>query len=195
MFIRRNQTTAVFSPDRVAYFETAGWRAYYERNWLRLLRLLVALCQEQFHIPFPRSLVAAYAVTRAAIAWVPVDHNIYRVIAYYEKFYRIAHRYSKLAFDPVRVATLETRYNDDHRRLVGQHDKSQLLETLVELHCALFGLTKEQARSSAELRLQAANTVDAITNRTSTDVNGDWIRIEQYLRQCYRDVEAKVARS
>ena len=57
---------AGFDPDRVAHFEAAGWRAYYERDWLRLLRLLVAVSQEQFRIPFPRSLLAAYHVTRAA---------------------------------------------------------------------------------------------------------------------------------
>jgi len=40
-----------------------------------MLYLIVALCQEQFHIPFPQSLLAAYYTTRASIAWVPVDHN------------------------------------------------------------------------------------------------------------------------
>ena len=49
------------NPERVAYFEAAGWRAYYDRKWFQLMRLLVALNQEEFHIPFPMSLLAAYS--------------------------------------------------------------------------------------------------------------------------------------
>ena len=46
-------------PERVASFEAAGWKAYYDRKWLKMLCLIVLLCQEQFHIPFPMSLAAA----------------------------------------------------------------------------------------------------------------------------------------
>ena len=41
-------------PDRVAYFEAEGWRAYYDRRWLRLIRLTVQLNEEQFRIPAPQ---------------------------------------------------------------------------------------------------------------------------------------------
>ena len=57
-----------FDPDRVAYYEAAGWRAYYDRAWLRLMRLIVGLCQEQFRIPFPVSLLAGYYTVRASAA-------------------------------------------------------------------------------------------------------------------------------
>ncbi len=96
-------TTFQFNPDRLAYFEAAGWRAYYDRKWLRMLWLIVALCQEQFQIPFPISLLAAYYTTRASVAWVPVDHNEQKVLAFLEKFYRMARRYSSFRFDPERV--------------------------------------------------------------------------------------------
>ena len=51
-------------PDRVAYFEAEGWRAYYDRRWLRLIRLTVRLNEEQFRIPAPTSWLAAYYVMR-----------------------------------------------------------------------------------------------------------------------------------
>jgi hypothetical protein len=47
-------------PERIAQLEAGGWRAYYDRDWLELLVLLVQLNQEQFHIPLPLSVVAAY---------------------------------------------------------------------------------------------------------------------------------------
>ena len=178
-----------FNPDRVAHFEATGWRAYYDHKWLKLLRLIVALCEEQFHIPFPISLLAAYYVTRASIAWVPVDHDVEKVKAFYTKFYRLARRHSGLTFDPEKVGALELEYNDVHRRLSGKPDKTEFIETMTQLHSAIFGITTEQARESAELRVLANNTVDLITSKTSTDPEAGWIKLEDYLRQCYRSIE------
>jgi hypothetical protein len=181
-----------FNPDQVAHYEATGWRAYYDRQWFKLLRLVVSLCQEQFRIPFPMSLLAAYYVTRASIAWAPVDHDINVVNAYYEKFYRLARRYSGLKFDPAQVAALETEYNDVHRRLSGKPDKTEFIATMIKLHSATFDLTPEQARESAEQRVLANNTVDLITSKTSTNVEADWLKLEDHLRQCYRSIEREL---
>jgi hypothetical protein len=35
--------------------------------------------------------------------------------------------------------------------------------------------------------------VDKITGKTSTDVEGDWRRLEVYLRQCYRSIDRALA--
>jgi len=180
------------SPQRVAYFEAAGWRAYYERQWLRLLQLIVGLCQEQFGIPFPTSLLAAYYVTRASAAWAPVNHDETVVRSFYERFYRLARRYSGLNYDPARAAALELHYNVEHRRLVGNPDKSSFIEAMTALHAELFGLTPVQARPSAELRVQANNTVDRITSRTSTNVPADWARLEALLGECYASIRNEV---
>lgn len=181
-----------FDPDRVATFEAAGWRAYYDRRWIKLLRLTWGLCREQFGIPFPQSILAAYHVTRGALAWAPVDHDDAQVLAFYRRFYRIARRYSGLTFDPDRVAELEMRYWDDHRRLVGVDDKREFLATLIALHAALFGLSPEEARPSAEYRLRAATTVDRITGGRSTDIAADWAAIEADLRRCYRSIDRRL---
>ena len=183
------------NPARIAYFEANGWRAYYERNWLQVLRLIVGLCQEQFHIPFPLSLLAGYYTTRASIAWAPVDHNVQNVLIYLRKFYRIARRYSRLQFDVERVATLELQYFDVHRRLSGKEDKAELIQTMADLHSAIFGITPAQARASAELRVLAMNSVDLITSKTSLDPASDWVKLEEYLRQCYTFIEHERAAS
>ena len=120
---------------------------------------------------------------------------------YYARFYRLARRFSGLRFDPARVAALEFRYNDDHRRLVGNPDKAPFLATMAELHAALFGLDLALAGSvffsldfeSARWRVEACNVVDTITGRTSTDPEADWRRLEEHLRRCYRDVVARMA--
>jgi hypothetical protein len=181
-----------FDPDRIAYFETAGWRAYYDRAWLKLLKLIVQLSQQQFNIPFPLSLLAAYYIVRASLAWVPLDHDEALVRRYYERFYRLARRFSGLRFDPARVGALELRYTDDHRRLVGNPDKTAFLQTMSELHAALFGLDLEAARESARWRVEACNVVDTITGQTSSDPERDWRLVEEHLRRCYRDVVARM---
>lgn len=187
-------TTRGFDPDRLAYFEANGWRAYYDRRWLKVLRLIVRLSQEQFRIPFPASLLAGYYVVRAAIAWAPRKNAPWLARYYYEKFYRLAGRYSGLHFDPQRAADLEMRYNDVHRRLVGKPDKAEFVQVMIDLHGALFGLPPDRARESAELRVRAAETVDQITSGRSADVEGDWRKLEDQLRQCYRSIETEIRR-
>lgn len=174
-----------FNPDRVAYFEVEGWKAYYDHAWLRLLRLVVALVQEQFHIPFPVSMLAAYYVVRASIAWVPVDHDLTKVLAYNEKFYRLAQRYSGLNFDPHQVAELETHYWDAHRRLAKSSDKTEFIEAMTDLHAAVFNLTMEQTHESGVQRVLANNVLDTITGHTSPNPQQDWLRCEEHLKRCY----------
>jgi hypothetical protein len=181
-----------FDPDRVAYFEAAGWRAYYGRRWLRVFRLMTQLCEEQFRIPAPMSWLAAYYVARASIAWAPEDHDDTSVRHYLKRFYRIARRYSGLRFSPARAGELELRYFDDHRRFSGQEDKGAYLGTMTELHAELFGVSPDEARESAEWRVRATATVDRITSKTSMDVDGDWAKAEEELRQCYRSLAGRL---
>ena len=132
-----------------------------------MLRLIVGLCQEEFRIPFPMSLLAAYYTTRASLAWVPVNHDERKVLRYLEKFYRVARRYAHLESNSKQVAVLELRslLSTCTGVLSGKPGEDEFLQTLVDLHSAIFGLAPEQARESAEWRLLAANTVDLITSR------------------------------
>jgi hypothetical protein len=185
-------TTFDFNPDRIAYCETNSWRAYYDRDWLTLLRLVVTLCQEQFRIPFPISILASFYTARASAAWASGSENEPRVLKDLEKFYVIAKRHSGLDFDPAEVAKLETRYWEVHRRLSGKPDKTEFIQTMTDLHSAVFGLSPEQARESAELRVLANNTVDLITSHASTDPETDWHKLEEYLQGCYRSIHREL---
>lgn len=186
---------SLFDPDEVARLEAAGWRAYYDHKWIRLLRLIERMARRQFRIRFPVSLLAAYYVVRAAAAWVPVDHDEAKVRRFYEKFYRMAAAHSGLGFDPVTVADLEVIYNRVHRQLVDNSDKAPFLEAMAALHKALFGVSEKTARQSAEWRVSANNTVDRITGRKSTDIEADWASLEADLRRCYGTLHAELERS
>jgi hypothetical protein len=181
-----------FDPDGVAYAEAHGWRAYYERDWFKMLRLMVAMNQAQFRIPFPISWLAAFHVVRASIAFVPKDHAMNRVRALLTEFFKLARAHSGLSFDPARAAAVEAEYWDVHRRLWGKPDKTEFINTMIELHGLLFSLSPEQARESAEQRVLANNIVDTITAKTSADPEADWARLEDHLRRCYRSIAAEM---
>jgi hypothetical protein len=180
------------NPERLAHLEAGGWRAYYDRNWPKLIGLMVQLNQEQFHIPFPLSVVAAFHVARGSIAWAPVEHDEDNVRMHFTRFYRIAKRWSGMPFAPRRAAELEVGYWIEHRRLVGNPDKESFVQAMTALHSELFDLPPERMRDSAEWRIKANNTVDLITGKDSTDPEADWAKLEDELRQCYRSIQREL---
>jgi hypothetical protein len=183
-----------FSPDMIAYYETEGWRAYYDRNWLRAFGLMVRLSESQFHIPFPRSFLAVYHIIRASVAFVPRDHDLRVVSRHLMAFYRIAAVANSGAFDPQAVAELELRYWVLHRELaeIPDADKRALIDCLAALHAALFGRAPAEMRDSAISRVAAADAVDRITSRRAADPAADWALVEASLRRAYSQVKQAV---
>jgi hypothetical protein len=180
-----------FDPEAIAYYETEGWRAYYNRDWLRAFGLMVHLSESQFHIPFPRSFLAVYHVIRASIAFVPRDHDLDAVRRHLEQFYRIGAQSNSGAFDPYTVADLELRYWVIHRELAEapDADKRPLVECVAALHAALFGRSPAEMWESAVSRVAAANAVDRITSHRSADPAADWALVESSLRHAYNQVK------
>jgi hypothetical protein len=180
-----------FNPEMIAYYETEGWRAYYDRNWLRAFGLMVHLSESQFHIPFPRSFLAVYHVIRASAAFVPRDHDLELVRRHLEQFYRIAAAANHGAFDSRVVADLELRYWVLHRELaeMPDADKRPLVECVAALHATLFGRAPADLWESALSRVQAATAVDRITSRRSIDPAADWALVEANLRRAYTQVK------
>jgi hypothetical protein len=186
---------STFDPDRLAQLEVAGFRAYYDRKWLRCFWLITQLAHEQFHLSMPRALQAAYYITRASIAWAPVDHDTRKVRLYIRKFYRLAAKHGKtFNFDPDIVARAEYVYWDEHRKLSGrpQDEKAPLVQSLTDLHSAIFQISPQAASPSAIDRARCTDTVDEITGHRSTDIEGDWQRAEEYLRDAYRSISEEL---
>jgi len=190
-------TTALtnFHPDRVAYFEAAGWQAYYDHNWPRAFRLMVSLNREEFHMPPLAAVAAALDIVRASIAFAPADNDVPKAAEYVRRYYEKARRSAGLKTEAQTLSVLEMHYWVVHRELalerIHQPEKenlSPMVEALTDLHATIFEVSPQAARRSAELRALAAKTVDRITGRYSTDVAGDWRQAEAYLKQAYRAV-------
>jgi len=48
-----------FRPEQVAHYEAAGWRAYYDRAWVKAFLLMVRLNREEFRMPFMTAVAGA----------------------------------------------------------------------------------------------------------------------------------------
>jgi hypothetical protein len=181
-----------FRPDRVAYYEAAGWQAYYDHRWARAFWLMVRLNREEFRMPPLAAVAAALDIVRASIAFAPADNDVPKASRYVRRYYEKARRSTGLNADAQTLSDLEMRYWVVHRELalerIQQREKENLgpiVEALTDLHAAIFEISPQAARRSAELRAMAAKTVDRITGRYSTDIAGDWRRAESYLQQAY----------
>jgi hypothetical protein len=185
----------LFDPDRLAQLEVAGWRAYYSKRWAKMLVLLLQLSREQFGFSWPRALQAAYYIVRASVAWKPVDHDVKVVRRYLRKFYRFARQHgSRFRFDPREVANAELRYWFVSRKYstTPWREDSPLIQTMTDLHAALFRITPEAAHPSGYWRARSLHELGIITGGRSTDLEGDWARVEDLLRDGYRRLLAAV---
>ncbi|MEW5985893.1 MAG: hypothetical protein AB1791_04605 [Chloroflexota bacterium] len=186
-----------FNPNKVAYYEKAGWEAYYDHQWGRAFRLMVGLNREEFGMPFGRAFLAALDIVRASIAFAPKDNDVPRARHFIERFYQKARRSVGMKAAPTTLADLELDYWIVHRQLALRRIQNQadddiepMIESLTRLHAALFDSTPEQMRSSAEWRALAAKAVDRITGRYSNDVAADWREVESSLQKAYQAVVA-----
>jgi hypothetical protein len=178
----------------VAYFEKAGWQAYYDRNWPRAFWLLVRGNRELFSMPWPTALSAALDTVRASIAFAPLEGNdVPRAQRHMEKFYQKARTSMNIAADAPTLARLEMVYWVVHRELAIARQRQPdvdnggpLIQSLADLHKALFDGSPEAMQRSAEWRAAAALAVDRITGKYSADVAADWREVERCLGEAYR---------
>ncbi len=189
-----------FDPDKVAYYEKAGWEAYYDRKWLRAFRLMVQINREQFAMSLPLALAAALDVVQASSAFAPIDHDVAKAQRFITRFYAKAARRIRFKADPKTVAALEMDYWVVHRRLAvarGQDPTNDnlapLITSLNTLHTVLFDAPAPAIRASAEARALAAEAVDRITGKRSANIAADWQLVEEHLQRAYRAVQPKPA--
>lgn len=197
-----------FTPraDRIARIETELWEAYYERNWPREFRLLVAMHHEFMGMSWLTAVRAAYLAGRAALAIAPLDaSDPDKAHRYLVRYYVHVRRALGSTAEAEDLAGRELHYWITHRavarrrlaevaagRPVDDPDLNEIApvsDAFARLHAGQFNSTPEAMRESGIHRAQAAAVVDRISGGYSPDVAGDWARVEEYLRLAYRAIE------
>jgi hypothetical protein len=193
-----NLNAQSFNPAKVAYYEKAGWEAYYAREWFLAFQLMVQLNREEFRMPLGTAILAAVDIVRASIAFAPLQsNNVPAAKHHIQRYYEKARRSVGIKTDAKTLAELEIDYWIVHRQLARERrqavedgkgaidNTAPMIESLVRLHTALFQASPEAIRRSTVLRSQAAVAVDRITGQYSSDEVADWAEVEQKLVEAY----------
>ncbi len=178
-----------FDPDELARLETRMWKAYYRRQPLRLLVLLVRALRAQAQVSWPRALRASLLLTRAAAGFA-------RASGEYERFAPdIGRGYRMLGLpdhvDVEAVARHELRWWVV-RREIGLAAGEAAGDAITDLYAALYDLPRERVAEAGRLRGLAAEVRDRGAN---DDPEGPraagsayWPEVARLMRDSYRSL-------
>src|ERR1044071_2348124 len=100
-----------FDPRKVAYYEKENYVAYYQKDWLKLFRISVAMVKEAFALSWFQAVYGAYLVARAEIAAAPFpDNDIPRAEMFMNRFYEFIKKIHHEAFDTALAAKLDVNW-------------------------------------------------------------------------------------
>ena len=153
--MKSSDAIASFDPVKVGKYETENWVAYYQKDWLRLLRVSVGMVKESFKLPLLQAIYGAYLVGRAEIAAAPADNNIPQAEAYMRRFYTIVKNEHAGKYDVEKAAALEVHWWVVHRELFGKTENEPLIDALQDLYAEVFQVDRGRVREAAERHAEA----------------------------------------
>jgi hypothetical protein len=192
LYFPHSSDIRAFDPDEVARLDTAMWRAYYDRERVRLFLELAQLLRTQYGLPFLRSNVVAYRAAHAAFVFKDgherADYE--RALPDLVAFYAALRDVSTTPFDADEAARLELEWWIVHRER-DRHAEGDLARALAELGATIYGVPAERLAVHARLRAEAMTIRD-----TKADAGGvtevDWARIDALLRASWRSLHDAV---
>src|SRR5919106_3230532 len=132
-------------PRKLAHYEKENYVAYYEKDWLKLLRVSIGMVKESFALSWLQAVYAAYLVARAEIAFAPFPNNDTPLAeTYMRRFYQFIKKVHKEDFDPAQAATLDVHWWGIHRRLFGNAENQELVDALTCLYQEVYGAESEK---------------------------------------------------
>ncbi len=135
---------------KLAYYEKENYVAYYEKDWLKLLRVSVGMVKESFGLSWLQAVYGAYLVARAEIAFAPFpNNNIPLAEAYVRRFYQFIKDIHREDFDVERAAKLEVHWWGVHRQLFGNVENRELIEALKCLYEEIYGTEAQKFEKAA----------------------------------------------
>jgi len=144
-----------FDPHKIAHYEKENYVAYYQKDWLKLLRASVGLVKETFGLSWLQAACGAYLVARAEIAFAPFPVNdVPRAEAYIRRFYKFIKNVHREDFDVDRAAKLEVNWWSVHRKLFGNPENQELVEALAGLYAEAYGINPPKVQAAARQRAQ-----------------------------------------
>jgi hypothetical protein len=149
-----------FDPVRVGTIEQEAWAAYYQREWARLLQLMLDMIQGQFGLSPAQSLEAAYFTTQAQVVWADRGARGGEAEDLMRQFYALVREPAGGQYDVDRAANLEVNWWAVHRNRDQYPDSSALAQALADLYAEVYRLPAPAALPAGEHRAQAMDLSD-----------------------------------
>ena len=182
-----------FDPGKIAHYEKENYVAYYQKDWLKLLRVSVSLVKESFGLSWMQTACGAYLVARAEIAFAPFPENdIHRAEAYMTRFYQFIKNVHREDFDVRRAAHLEVNWWSVHRKLFGNAGNQELVEALTDLYAEAYGIEPAKVQVSARQRAQGMLYSDLWVNAGKPADSSLLSQEEDALLQSYTSLKEAI---
>ena len=180
-------------PRKLAHYEKENYVAYYQKDWLKLLRVSVGMVKEAFGLSWPQAIYGAYLIARAEIAFAPFPNNdIPRTEAYVRGFYKFIKEVHKEDFDVERAVKLEVHWWAVHRRLFGNAENQELVEALKCLYEEVYGAESDKFQEAAYQRAKGMLYSDLWVNQGKPAGSPLLEQEEQALYQGYKALKEAI---
>jgi hypothetical protein len=182
-------------PRKLAHYEKENYVAYYEKDWLKLLRVSVGMVKESFGLSWMQAIYGAYLIARAEIAFAPFPNNdIPLAEAYVKHFYQFIKKVHNEDFDVERATKLEVNWWSIHRRLFGNAENQELVDALTCLYEEIYGAESQKFKEAACQRAMGMLYSDLWVNEGKPAGSPLLIKEEEALYQGYKALKEAINR-
>jgi hypothetical protein len=196
MPMRTDNPIRNMDPRKLARYEKENYVAYYQKDWLKLMRVSVGMVKESFGLSLWQAVYGAYLIARAEVAFAPFpNNNLPLAEAYVRRFYQFVKTIHREDFDVERAAQLEVRWWVIHRSLFGNPENRELVDALACLYEEIYGADAEQFREAAFLRAKGMLYSDLWVNEGKPEDSPLLVQEEQALYQAYKALKEAFDRS
>ena len=183
-----------FDPRKVAQYEKENYVAYYQKDWLTLLRVSVGMVGEAFALSWWQAIYGAYLIARAEIAFAPFPNNdIPKTEAYVRRFYRFIKRVHNEDFNVERAVKLEVNWWSVHRKLFGNPENQELIDALANLYTETYGVASPKLKESARERAMGMLYSDLWVNEGKPENSPLLVREQEALYKSYLLLKEAIA--
>jgi len=150
-----SHTLTAFDPTKIASFEKENYVAYYQKRWVKLLRVSVGLVQETYQLTRLQAIQGAFLVARAEIAFAPFPNNdVPRAEAFMRRFFAMVKRIHHLDLDVEQAARLEVNWWSVHRKLFANPQNQELVDAITAVYALAYNIEREKLYEAAFHRAQ-----------------------------------------
>jgi hypothetical protein len=183
-----------FDPRKVAHYEKENYVAYYQKDWLKLLRVSVGMIGEAFALSLPQAIYGAYLIARAEIAFAPFPSNdLPKTEAYVRRFYQFIKNVHHEDFDIEHAVKLEVNWWIVHRKLFGNAENQELVDALTSLYSETYGIEPEKVQEATRQRAMGMLYSDLWVNEGKPAESPLLVKEEEALYQSYLALKEAIA--